>query len=1021
VGDTADFSHVTCSSIITLEETMFNRRFVLIVTLLLFPAFVLAGTGKLKGKVFDKETKEPLVGANIALEGTTMGAATNVAGEYVIINVPTGEYAVKASFIGYATTRVSGVRINSDLTTERNIELSSEAVALQAIEIVAERPLVNKNATNAVRITTSEDIANLPVRGVNNIIAASPGVVLQDNTVFIRGGRQDEVGFYLEGVSITNPMLGGRAVTLVQDAIEEIQVQAGGYNAEFGNANSGIVQAQLKSGTPKVKASLDYATDNVGFQGKKAAFDGNKRLGANWYGYNELTATLGGPVLGERLKFFGLFNYNYQRDATPQPYPGIDIGPVKDPITGDSLNLIYPAGALYKNSVQRYTGTATLNVDLSPVSLRFTGTYSSGLTFNPFTSRWPGNITNFLNSDRVERDLAWNGAVSGKLTHLLSSNTFYELSGGYFFQFGQNEDPILGSNFYSYGDSVANAQAGFVWTRKANDPTGRFIRPATPTIFNFAFTPRGDPIANFQRFDRTNFSINGAFYTQIGREHAVKLGGEYARYTMRNFGLGNEAAFALAGLIDQNNQLPAGDPLKQTLEEIMINRGVNNFGYNSTYTKKLDTDDFQGARHPVFAGAYIQDKIEYSDLVINAGLRLDYINTANYAFVDEAHPELSIDKSTGAVIPSGLRKTSAFTGVSPRLGLAFPVSDKTVFHAQFGKFTQQSRLRDIYQGLYSTGSSLRGGFFIPAPVGFDVRPTRTTQYEIGFTQQLEDFASIDITGYYKDIKDQVLYDQVYSGTGSPYGSYYTLVNGDFATTKGIELKFNMRRVKRVQVNASLALQDARGTGSYPNSNRGIVGAPLDGVTIFKPQYISPLEYNNSVRGSLNFDYRFGDNDGGPILQNLGLSMLFNFNSGHPFTRGIGGADLEGDARDRSPVEALNTSTTPWTFQVDLRLDKTIKFGALNANIYLFVINLLDTKNVENVFLRTGSTDDDGYLSNPALGGQLIATYGPVYEQLYRAINIDYYEQYQASLGNLSTTSLFFGPPRQVRLGIRLEI
>ena len=181
-----------------------------------------------------------------------------------------------------------------------------------------------------------------------------------------------------------------------------------------------------------------------------------------------------------------------------------------------------------------------------------------------------------------------------------------------------------------------------------------------------------------------------------------------------------------------------------------------------------------------------------------------------------------------------------------------------------------------------------------------------------------------------------------------------LTNGDFATTKGVELAFNMRRRERLQVNANLSFQDAQGTGSFPNSQRGIVGAPLDGVTIFKPQYISPLEYNNSFRGSLNLDYRFAKDDGPKWLQEFGISSLITFNSGHPYTLGKGGADLEGDARDRQPLQALNTSTTPWIFQVDLRIDKTVNIiDKLNANIYIYVINLFDRKNIENVFLRTG--------------------------------------------------------------------
>ena len=95
---------------------------------------------------------------------------------------------------------------------------------------------------------------------------------------------------------------------------------------------------------------------------------------------------------------------------------------------------------------------------------------------------------------------------------------------------------------------------------------------------------------------------------------------------------------------------------------------------------------------------------------------------------------------------------------------------------------------------------------------------------------------------------------------------------------------------------------------------------------------------------------------------------------------------------------------------------------LNANIYLAVINVFDTKNIENVFLRTGSTNDDGYISDPALGGKLAETYGPEYAALYRAINIDYYEQYQnaVNLAPTITQPLFYGPPRQIRFGIRLE-
>lgn len=999
-----------------------------LLTVLLFfallPYVTFAGTvGKIKGKVTDLTTDEPLIGANVLVIGTSFGAATDVNGSYTINNLEAGVYQVRASFVGYQTVTYSNIRVSADLTTELNFQLPGEGIELQQVNVIAEKPLINKSSTNANRVTTSDVLDALPTMGIDNVLALTPGVVLQDKTLFIRGGRQDEVGFYLEGASITDAVVGGRGVTIPQDAVEEIQVQSGGYTAEYGGANSGIVYTQVKSGTPDFKASAEYITDNITVKGKKDRFDGEKRLGTHWYGYNEFIGTLSGPIFDKRFKFFGLFNYQFQNDSRPQPYPGINLGKIGDPTTKDTIDFTYPAGAIYKNSLEQYTGTGSLSFDFNPLLFRLVGSYSTNKTYNPYTSRNQGNIANILNLDRVENVDQKDGAASLKVTHILSPKTYYELSGGYSFNTLERYDPLLKDNFFGYGDSVANAGVGVYWTKSPGDNFGRFERPTRLNIFSFSFNAPGDVTANYGKFKRERINLMAALSTQIGKEHSIKMGGEYQMLTIRNYSWTNEALMALSGLIYANDQLPAGDPAKKTKDQVLINRGPNNYGYDLYGNEIGGEDAVIGAKKPVFAAFYIQDKIEYNDLIINAGLRYDYIDVDNLEFVDPIRPEKSINSNTGEIIIEGWKKVPTFQSVSPRLGFSFPVTDQTVFHAQFGKFVQQTRLRDIYQGLYATAANLKGGFEITAPVGFNIQPTRTTQYEIGFTQQISDIASFDITGFYKDIQDQVVFDKITTDPTSPIKGYNILKNGDFATTKGVEISFNMRRTSRFQANASITFQDAQGTGSFPNSARGIVGAPLDGVTIFKPQYISPLEYNNSFRGNVNLDYRFGRDDGPSILSQFGISGLLTFNSGHPFTTGKGGADLEGDARDRSPVEALNNSTTPWVFQFDLRLDKTINlFNKLNANIYVYVINVFDTKNIENVFLRTGSTTDDGYLSDPALGGKLIETNGPEYAALYRAINIDYYEQWQVANngGPITTSPLFFGPPRQIRFGIRLE-
>ena len=242
------------------------QKLTISIFLFLVPLIVFGQTSKIKGTVTEMGTDEPLIGANVIVLGTSLGAATNVNGEFTITNIEAGVYNVKSSFVGFQSKSISNIRVNAGLTLEVNFELAGEGFTVQEISVVAERPLVNKFATNANRISTSEDIDALPVRGVDNILALTAGVTLQDKAVFIRGGRLDEVGYYLEGASITDPVLGGRSVNIIQDAVEEIQVQSGGYTAEYGGANSGIVYTQIKSGTPDWRASLEYITDNITFK-----------------------------------------------------------------------------------------------------------------------------------------------------------------------------------------------------------------------------------------------------------------------------------------------------------------------------------------------------------------------------------------------------------------------------------------------------------------------------------------------------------------------------------------------------------------------------------------------------------------------------------------------------------------------------------------------------------------------------------------------------------------------------------
>lgn len=986
--------------------------------LALCPVLINAGTkGRIKGKVVDLQTGEALIGANVVVVGSTAGANTDVNGEYLIQNLEAGVYTIKASYVGYQTISISNIRVSADLTAYQDIQLPSVDIEIKTQTIIARRPLIQKDNTNAVRITNSDDIAALPIRNVTSIIGLTSGVVVQNGLVYIRGGRSDEVGYYLEGMSSRNPLTNLNAVRISADAIEEIQVQSGGYTAEFGGSNAGIIRQQLKSGGSKFKASLELNTDNIGFKSSANAFDGKKTLGAYTWGNDEISGVISGPIT-DRLNMFLNVNYQYQRDPNPDIKPGISFGNAFDPKTNDTIkNFNVAAGPQWGGQFQANTFTGTLNYDLRPVLIRLTGTYSTS------KQNVGGGVTNYMNTRLGQADNT-NGSFTLKITHALSSNIYYEISGGYYTRTNEQYDKALGSNYWAYGDSSANAAAGWTIPRAPYDVAhrspsnntnfGNDVPARRLVIMQWTFAQNGALTTNYSISSQNSINLAGSISMLLGKSHSVKLGGEYQHYSLRSWGVASQT-----NLLRTFNSLKANNPTNksddQIRQDMLRNVGVSNYGYD-VLGNKYDGDGFDAPRTPTFVSAFFQDKIEFEDLIINLGLRYDYIDINNWTLKDASNPDAAVVGGSTLFNMDAFTKTTPYSSFSPRLGLSFPVTNTSMFHAQYGKFIQQPQLSTSYEGIYSFMSRiLLAGNFYTAVTGPNLRPTSTTQYEIGFTQQLSDNISFDITGFYRDIKDQVEYIKQPLKTGSLYGpAYYIFGNGDFATTKGFEIAFNMRRFKRLQINASLSFQDAQGTGSTPAAKAGAVFQPLDGSTIFTPKNISPLINTKPLFGNIALDYRWGNNDGGKLLQNLGISALITFNTGHPFTLGVGNANAESDARNRNPIESLNASLTPSEFQLDLKIDKTFKFGeSLGLNVYFAIINLLDNVNVDNVFLKTGTATDNGVLSDPTLSNDYINYYGSQYAAMYKAIQLDY----QAGYGGAGS---LYGPPRQFRLGIRLE-
>lgn len=946
------------------------------------PIFVFSQTGKIVGKVTDAESGEALIGANVLIEGTNLGAATDVKGEYLILNVPPGSYTIVARYIGYREMRYENIKVSVNLTTEVKFQLPSEAYQTETVVVVAPKLLINKNTTNQTSILRSEDIKNLPIRGINAIVSTQAGVVSLGGNLYIRGSRSDGVAFYVDGVLVNNPVTGGSRSGIINNAIEEIQVQSGGYSAEFGGANGGIVSSTSRSGAEDYNIGFEGITDNF-------AKAGENLLGGYSYGYSEYTFTIGGPVIPDSkdLKFFFAGNNIYQRSPAGYNREYNFLGltdpntPSRDPFTNlpDTFDVVYPAGTVVNNGSNSFQVQGNLTWNINPFTIKLNANHR----WNESRSGVDWTTLNRANSVGLNQNYTFIGGL--KVTQVINSMSFYDLIFNYFDDYAVTMDPIFQHNIALYGDSLANAQYGRTLRRD-----GEYL--TTLRAFGFGFE-RGDRPWN--AYTKTKYQSYGGklnFLYQLGKTHELKTGGEMTYYTIRNYNI------APVQIADNIRSIADGDV-----------RGVydrlDNYGYD-VYGNELNSG-VEGPKHPVFAAFYFQDKMEFSDLVLNLGFRFDYIDTDSKTFLDPHNVKFDAD---GIIDPNFLVDVEPISQVSPRLGFSFPVTDRTVFHAQYGKFIQQSRLRDIYLGYNRSSDIIKGGFAELNPVGYGLRPERTTQYEIGFKQQLGENFAFDITGFYKDIKDQIQLRAIYADPTANHVQYYSLVNGDFATTKGFEIKLDLRRTQRISASFDYTYSDAQGTGSTPtDAGRAVWQSPT--ATPYFAQQIAPLTFNQAHTGALNIDYRFAEDDGPEIfgskfLENFGLNMLFTFNSGHNYTQ------FAGFGNSRVPLEALNSSITPWNFQLDAKLDKSFSLGSLNLNIYLWVINLLDIKNVVNVFGTSGDPTDDGYLASPE-GRNRIESYkitkGEKTAELYKQL-------YLASIYNSGN----FGTPRQIRLGIRLD-
>ncbi|MBN2279273.1 MAG: TonB-dependent receptor [Candidatus Marinimicrobia bacterium] len=1003
------------------------RRFNLIFILLFIPLFLFAGEGKIAGTVVDKATGNPLAGVNIIVEDAayTLGSASDMNGYYAIISVPDGVYTVRATYMGKKTVRISNVRVSSGLTTELTFELEDVVLEGEVVEVTAERKLFRKDATSNVGIADAEQIENLPVRGTQALIENMAGVVVQDGNVHIRGGRDDEVGYYVNGVSTIDPTRNTQAVHVITEAVEEIQVLTGGYTAEMGGATSGIVKTELKDGSPKLTGSVDVRADGFG-----DPEEGNEFLNTYTYGHQTGVVTLSGPLVSDKITFFVAGEYENKDDGLVRFSDGfefkemIDMSPYN--AVKDTVDLIYPDGFTPKEGFKRGSMNGTLTFDL-PIRVTLGGMYQNqrqDVSSAPMLS---------LLNDRVPYNDYTSTLLTAKLTKTFSSTSLFEVKLSYFGSTFERGDGWFDHDWEKYYDSAAV----YDYSAKHYDEPVAYRDAWRPkynySIHGFPVNRPGAP-NNYYFIEKQNYIGATADYKiQLGKHHEIKTGIDYRIYTIRSF----DIAPSVMQYAATDGTMPFktyGSIDAVPVDLWNLNGGVDAYGFD-LYGNEIDEDKeyrsedgtllvvTEAPKKPVNFSAYLQDKIEYNDLIVNAGLRLDYFDADDKDLKDPENP--TVDKDAQMLADEAWEESGPFIELQPRLGFSFPTGPKTVFYLQYGKFTQMPEYSNMYTSTPFTLARqvVRQGYYFLNPVGFGLDPIRTTNYELGWRQQIADNAALEVTAFYKNIKGLIQTIKTLPDPGSDIpGTYMRLENGDFATNKGLEMRLTLRRSNRLQGQVNYTYTDAEGTASNSTANQAAVYS-----NTVLPTTINPLDYSQKHTGSINLDYRFGKNDGGPVLSQLGINLLMKFSSGHPFTyvyADIGGQadpytagiDYMDDTRTRHALEPVGSSTTPWTFTTDLRLDKSFDIGRFKATAYIIVNNLFNKKNVLNVYESTGSADNDGFLSDLERSQSTINSYGGQnYIDMYRAINLKNGQAYWNSIGRQ-----LWDNPRQIHFGIKFS-
>lgn len=926
----------------SVHSLMFSFIVLLVASLLSASAF--AQAGKISAKITDTKG-EPLLKASIQIIETKQGALSKDNGVATIINVaPSENYTVIAKYAGFEPFTIKGVKVVSDQTTKLDIKLSSkhqDTIVVAAEKIV---DITKIGITNKVSSTEIQTIAN--TQNIRDVVAITPGLIADGSNggYSIHGGRGTQNSERLNGIETSNIVSGGESISqtaISKFAISEVSVSTGGLDASKGNTTGGAISSTTRSGASNFEFMARYRQDLPSLNGTSG--NGYKQMGVNDKTYE---LAFGGPIT-EDVKYFVTAKGNSQQfyNAGPNPYTGQGAGlAVLDP-AGNNL------GNLPNNNYYARGATAQLTFDLLGLHLSADAALSS--TNQQFTS-WGvtyGDPAEIPAENKIDNIYSINANTGIGSTGILKVTAGYEASSD---NVGKYDASQGGGLFSMY--KIYNAQDNFTY-----DDNTHTVTPGPDGIVDI-YTPVSKQIADPHNPSNI-LNLSGA---GINPFTGHIEGGGITLSTNNPYGLTNTffAAGNVQGFSTQTiKQISLDAHYNDQFGSHGVDVGIEAHVYNiNNYANGLpwDANPFRDSFDvkPVIAGAYIQDKMEFSDITFQPGLRLDVYNPNNdHVLVDPYNPlhvvnGVTVGNFTSAPVQALL---------SPRLGITYAVTDKTTFSFNFGTYFKNPIFSEVltatggdFNAVLARGNNIIGNGGLKGETDEEIN--------VGFQTGLTDVLRLSVNGIYKKMSNISGLARITS-PGLALG-YYLYTDNEYGNYKGIEMTLEKKMSDNFSAKFNYTYSTTAGTSSTATSNySALINQSSDAEVAVLPLTPYPLDFDRTHVAQLLMTVLFGRNEG-PKIAGIPFLEFFNFSTKTIFETGTPYTAF--NVRGQQTGEH-NGSRQPSYFETEATITRNIPLsdvfgsgiGTSSFDIQLEIYNLFNTNNPITVYNTSGQADDDG--------------------------------------------------------------